>query len=99
VGIQAVPHHHERAAELLVRGVQQAGVVGLGEALALVVPASAVGAVDQPGAAAGPGGDQRGQRHARVAAAGDRHDRGMAAAAPGASFRRPEALARFVFED
>ena len=42
VSVQAVPDHHERAAELLVRGVQQAGVVRLGEVLALVVPASAI---------------------------------------------------------
>jgi hypothetical protein len=34
VCVVAVPHDHQRAAELLVRGVQQAGVVRLGEALA-----------------------------------------------------------------
>ena len=40
VGIQVVPDDHERAAELLVRGVQQPGVVRLGEALALVLAAA-----------------------------------------------------------
>jgi hypothetical protein len=55
--------------QLRVRGVRQAGVVRLGEALALVpaVAAAGPGTIDQPGPAAGPGGDQRGQRHARVA--------------------------------
>jgi hypothetical protein len=60
VGIEVVPDQDERAAELLVRGVQEPGVVRLGEALAPVVPASAkVRAVDQPGLVPGPGGDQR----------------------------------------
>ena len=34
VGVQVIPHDHQRAGELLVVGVQQAGVVGLGEAFA-----------------------------------------------------------------
>ena len=41
-------------------GVQQPGVIRLGEALALLVGPAAVHAVDQPGPAAGPDGDQRG---------------------------------------
>ena len=51
VGIQVVPNHHERPAELLVRGVQQPGVVRLGEALAWAgaVAAAGVRAVGQPG--------------------------------------------------
>jgi hypothetical protein len=59
VGVQVVPDQYERAAELLVRGIQQPGVTGLGEALALAgqVPASGVGAVDQPGPAPGVDGD------------------------------------------
>ena len=52
VGVQVVPHHHERAAELLVRGVQEPGVVRLGEALALVSPRRRPGA---PGRSAGAG--------------------------------------------
>ena len=65
--LAAVPHHHERAAELLVRGVhaddhvirlivgsvQEPGVAGLGEALALVLAAARAGAVDQAGRVAG----------------------------------------------
>jgi len=78
--------------------VQEPGVVRLGEALAPVCPASAVRSVDQPGTAARPGGDQRGQRHPRVVPAGHRHHRSMAAAAPCASFRRPQALAGLVLE-
>jgi hypothetical protein len=35
VGVEVVPHDHERAGELLVRGVQQPGIVRLGEALEL----------------------------------------------------------------
>src|SRR5215467_9775958 len=60
------------------------GVVGLGEPFALVAAAPAVleHAVDQPGPVPGLDGDQRGQRDALVAAAGDLHHRGGAAPAP-----------------
>jgi hypothetical protein len=37
VGMQVVPHDDDGAGELLVRGVEQPGVVGLGESLALVL--------------------------------------------------------------
>jgi hypothetical protein len=37
-GVQVVPDHHERAAGLLVRGVQEPGVVRLGEALRRSLP-------------------------------------------------------------
>jgi len=49
------PHQDDRATELLVGGVQQLGVVHLGEALSPVaaVPAGVVHAVDQPGPAPG----------------------------------------------
>jgi hypothetical protein len=63
---------------------------------ALISPPSAVRAVDQPRLVPGPGGDQRGQRHPRVVAAGHRDDGSMAAAAPGAALRRPQALAGLV---
>jgi hypothetical protein len=53
VTLTAVPHHHERAAELLVRGVHEPGVAGLGEALALVLAAARADAVDQAGRVAG----------------------------------------------
>jgi len=51
VGVQAVPHDHERPAELLVRVVQQPGVLGFGEPLAPVIAGTAavVHPVDQPG--------------------------------------------------
>ena len=39
VGVQVVPDQDERAAELLVRGVQEPGVVLLGEPLALIARA------------------------------------------------------------
>jgi hypothetical protein len=45
VGVQPVPDQDDRAAELLVRGVQKAGVVRLGEPLALIAPPGAVRAV------------------------------------------------------
>jgi hypothetical protein len=35
--------------QLLVRGVQESGVIGLGESLAPVLAAAGVNAVDQPG--------------------------------------------------
>jgi hypothetical protein len=59
VGVQVVPHHHQRAAELLVRGVQQLRVAGLGEALAPLL--AVVHAVDQPGAVAWLDADKRSQ--------------------------------------
>jgi hypothetical protein len=51
-------------AGLLVRGIQQAGQVGLGEALAPALDGAAleVDAVDQPRPAAGLRADQRGRR-------------------------------------
>jgi|HubBroStandDraft_3_1064219.scaffolds.fasta_scaffold127536_2 hypothetical protein len=63
---RVVPDQDNRPVELLVGGIQQAGVIGLGEALAAVPagPAVQVRAVDQPcpPGGAGPGGDQRGYR-------------------------------------
>jgi hypothetical protein len=62
VGIQVVPDHDDWAAELLVRGVQELGVVRPGEPFALVLAAAAlVHPVDQPGAAPGFDRDQRGE--------------------------------------
>ena len=91
-----------RPAERLMGAVQQAGVIGLVKALAAVLagPAIEVGAVDQPrpAGAPGPGGDQRGDRDALAALGGHLHHRSAAAPAPGASLRRPQALAGLVFE-
>jgi hypothetical protein len=54
VGVQVVPDQDDRRAELLAGGVQQPGVVRLGEPLALVAaPAADVDAVDQPGPLSG----------------------------------------------
>jgi len=89
VSVEVVPDDHERPAELGVRGVQQPGVVRLGEAFALIAAAGAVHAVDQPRPAAGLDRDQRGQRHPAVVAAGHPHDGGGTAAAPGTALRRP----------
>jgi hypothetical protein len=86
VRVQVVPDDYERSCELLVGGVEQPGVVGLGEALAPV--AAAVDAIDQPGLASRPDADERCQGHSRVVRAGHFHHRGLAAPAPGASFRR-----------
>ncbi len=48
--LRTLPDQHDRAAELLVGGIQQAGAVGLGQALAsaAAAPAAGMGAVDQP---------------------------------------------------
>jgi hypothetical protein len=90
VGIEVVPYDHQRAGELVVRGIQQGGVVGLGEAFPSVVAAgtSAVDPVDQPGPAPGPDGDQRGQGHARVVRSGHRDHGGAAAPSPGSALGR-----------
>ncbi|MFF4360239.1 hypothetical protein [Streptomyces sp. NPDC001604] len=49
--VQMVPNQNDRPAELPVRGIQQAGVFGLGEALTTALGRAAVevDAVDQPG--------------------------------------------------
>ena len=54
MGGKVVPDQDDRPAELLMGAVQQAGVVGLGEALApaLTGPAGQMGAVDQRALAA-----------------------------------------------
>jgi hypothetical protein len=50
VGVQVVPDNHERAAELLVRGVRQLGVADLSKARTLAGAPCAVtaDAVDEP---------------------------------------------------
>jgi hypothetical protein len=103
VGGKVVPDQDHRPAELLMGAVQQAGILGLGEPLAAMLagPAVQVGAVDQPrpfGGVAGPGGDQRGDRDALASLGGHRRYRSAAAAAPGASLGRPQALAGLVLE-
>jgi hypothetical protein len=89
-GVQVVPHDHQRAAELLVGGVQQLGVAGLGEALALVLAAcaAAVDAVDEPGPLPRCDADQRGEGYARVVRACHLHHRSGAAPSPGAPLGR-----------
>src|SRR5262245_5972863 len=91
----------------LVRGIQQLGIIGFGEALALVSAAFALAgaalaavlhAVDQPRPLAGLDAQQGGQRDALVARAGDFHHRGGTAPSPGAALGRPYALAGLVFE-
>jgi hypothetical protein len=56
-----IPDQDDRAAELLVRGIQEPGVLVLSEPLALICAARAVRAEDQPRTAPGPDRDQRGQ--------------------------------------
>jgi hypothetical protein len=58
-----VPHEHNRPAELLVGGIQQAGEIVFPESLLLAL-AAVVGdrPVEQPGSCAGLGAEQRGDR-------------------------------------
>jgi hypothetical protein len=71
MGVEVIPHDHDRAGQLLMGGVQELGVVRLGEAFALVLAAAAVlvDAVDQPGPAPGLDGDQRGERDVSLSVA------------------------------
>jgi hypothetical protein len=66
MGVQVIPDQDDRAAKLLVRGVQEAGVLVLGEPLALICAARAVRAVDQPRPLIRPDRDQRGASDTRV---------------------------------
>jgi hypothetical protein len=76
------------APNLLVRGVEQGDVVGLGEAAPLAL-ASTVDdhAVDEPAAPARPHTDQPGDRDPAGSLARDRDHRGAAASTPGAHLR------------
>jgi hypothetical protein len=62
--VRMASHTHDDQAAQLGCGVQEPGVIGLGEALAGAgtVAAAAVGTVDQAGPLAGLDADQRGQR-------------------------------------
>jgi len=54
--VDVVPHQDDRAAELLVGGIEQADVVLLGKALLLVLALVVdQAAVDEPGRVFGPG--------------------------------------------
>jgi hypothetical protein len=51
VGVQLLPDEYDRVTEVMMGGIQQPGVVGLGQPRALTgpAPAAGMGAVDQPG--------------------------------------------------
>jgi hypothetical protein len=84
---------------LLVGGVEQRDVVGLGGTLWLVLAAAvAPGAVDQPECAVRSGGDQAADRDPAGTAGWHPHRRGSAAAALGSALGDLEGLAGVVLE-
>ncbi len=99
VCIQAVPDQHDRCLEELVGAVDECDEVTLAHAATFAF-ARSVGAqaVAQPGAGTGLHRDQPGYRQAFRASPPDRHDRGAAAPAPGASPGRPAVKPALVLE-
>ncbi|GAA3086069.1 hypothetical protein GCM10017600_57850 [Streptosporangium carneum] len=64
MGVQIVPDEHDGAAELLVDGIQQTGVVAFGETAPLALTAAAQpDAIDHPAAVPGLEADHAGDRH------------------------------------
>ncbi len=99
VGIQIVPDQDDRGMQLVVRGGDQAGVVGFGHGPALALaPAVDADPVEQVPAGAGPEADQPGHRHPPGALAGHLDDRDLAARGPGTGLRRAQALAGLVLK-
>ena len=95
----SVPDHHNRGVELLMRGVQQGGVVGFGEAAPFAL-AAAVGSetVDQPRPMPGPDTHQPGDRYPSRTFARHRDLRCPAPPAPGTGLRRAQRLPGLVLE-
>ena len=85
--------------QLLVRGGDQAGVIGFGHAAALAL-ASPVDAhpVEQAAPRARPEADQPGHRYPSGALAGNPDHGGVTAAGPGTGLRRAQVLAGLVLE-
>lgn len=73
VGVGIVPDQHDRAAELLVRGLDRIAVVLPGEASASVGAGVRAGPVDRPGGFAGLVASQGGDGQAAAGAAPDAH--------------------------
>ena len=85
--------------QLLVRGGDQAGVIGFGHgpALALAAPVH-THPVEQAAPGVRPEAHQAGYRHPARSLAGHRDHGRAAAAAPGPGLRRAQALAGLVLE-
>ena len=100
VGVQVVPDQDDRGMQLLVRGGDQAGVVGFGHRAALALaPAVDADPVEQVAPRAGPQAHQPRHRYPARALAGHRDHGGVPAAGPGAGLRRAQVLPGLVLED
>ena len=85
--------------QLVVRGGDQASVVGFGHRAALALaPAVDADPVEQVTPAAGPQAHQPRDRHPPRALAGHLHHRGAAAAGPGPGLRRAQVLPGLVLK-
>ena len=99
VGVQVVPDQDDRGMQFLVRGGDQAGVIGFGHRAALAF-AAAVDAdpVEQVAPAAGLEAHQPGHRHPPRPLAADRDHGGVPAAGPGPGLGRAQVLPGLVLE-
>ena len=99
VGVQVVPDQDDRGMQLLVRGGDQAGVVGFGHAAALAfTPAVQAHPVEQAAARARPQAHQARHRHPPRSLAGHPDHGRVPATGPGPGLRRAQALASLVLE-
>jgi hypothetical protein len=94
-----VPDQHDRTAELLVGGIEQGGIVSLGETASLTFAATVqADAVDQPAALTGLDTDQPGNRDPPGTLTRHRNLGCPATPTPGSSLRWTQRLAGLILE-
>ena len=99
MGVQVVPHENQRGMKLMVRGGDQARVVGFGHGPALAFAAGVqADPVEEPAAGTGPVAGHPRRRYSPGAFPGHHGDGGGAAAGPGAGLGRPQRLPGLVLK-
>ena len=99
VGVQVIPDQNHGGMQLVVRGGDQAGVVGFGHRAALTLAAAVdAGPVEQAAALTGPVAGQPRDRDPAGALAGHLDHGSVAAGCPGAGLGRAQVLPGLVLE-